>query len=320
MSIVDFTDDEYFRRACDTFALSTQINDKESDIYKYFHDPQLRYPDWNVVKGIIRAEGAVNLDGNRKKLDLTQYKALKGIQCNPLVISNFSTIDPSVITSNISAFTIDINKCHIIKNVDIEISDMRFTKNSMKKGILIRYSPDFLFDNVNLHFDCTNYNRKAIHYREDRCFMDLSGLRSNMGRFVQYTLNKFPKELMKLFKTDWECTVYDRTKGMDVMIPIKTLEKAVAIANNQRRYVLHSHILDIKPNTKFGDLINIRDNPDLARYDIYNNNVKLSFIREDIFNIFNKEFDYHLGLARTPEEKNIFPKTDDGWLVIWYKL
>ena len=320
MSIVDFTDDKYFRNACDDFALISQINDKESDIYNYFHDPQLKYRDWNVVKGIIHAEGTVNLDGNRKKLDLTQYKTLKGIQCNPLVISDFPTIDPSVITSNISAFTIVIRKCHTIKNINIEIDDRNFTPNSMKRGFTIHYGPNFSFDNVNLHFDCTNNNRKSIYYREDRCFMDLRGLRSNTEKFVQYTLGKFPRELMKLFKSDWECTVYDREKGADVMIPIKNLEKAVAIANNQRRYVLHSHILDIKPNVKFGDLINTKDNPDLARYDVQNNNVKLSFIKEDIYNIFNKEFDYHLGLARTPEEKLFFPKTADGWFVIWYKI
>lgn len=186
-------------------------------------------------------------------------------------------------------------------------------------GVTFQYAGanSISFDDTEITFDPLVLSDKK--YIRFSCFSqqpsDLKGLRSNRKKIVIYTLDDFPSELWNIFEPH-DCPVIDSDKGCSVAIPIKTMKKAIAIANNPKRYTLRDHILKLKPEARLADILPTENFPELETFVIENNNVRLTFVNSALKE--NPEINY----ARVPAEnlmkptKDAYLQTTDGWYVV----
>ena len=180
-----------------------------------------------------------------------------------------------------------------------------------------RLGDSIKFEDTEINFDpMVEYDKRFIRFScHSQQPSSLKGLRSNCKKIVIYTLDDFPSELWSLFEPH-DCLILDQDKGHSVSIPIKTMKKAIAIANNPKRYYLREHILKIKNGARLADILAVENFPELEMFIIENNNVRLTFVNSAL-----KE-NFEINCARVPPEKLMgparwcYPKTADGWYVV----
>ena len=175
---------------------------------------------------------------------------------------------------------------------------------------------EFHFENTNIEF--IGLEDPSIIYWSDCKLPRLTGLTSNCNVLNQWTLFEFPPEYFRLFKPDYTCSVFDTEKDCQVSIPIDSLAKAAAIAHDENRYHLLSHIIELRDNTKLSDILDLRGLPELRQVIVQNGTASLHFIKDSGIAQILPTF------ARIPRTKSIppsiddlYPKTVDGWYVIW---
>jgi hypothetical protein len=114
---------------------------------------------------------------------------------------------------------------------------------------------------------------------------------------------------------------------MNVEMPIRTMKKAIAVANNKDRYKLKDHILKLRNGAKLGDVLPLENFENLNKFIIENNNVSLIFMKtghpltlpinysrepEDLLNTS--------GCVHTREMMDqMYIQTADGWYVVLAK-
>lgn len=253
--------------------------------------------------------------------DSVNKNILTGIKCDKFTIErSHGIIDPTSVTPNIYC-----NAFNTETYVGVEFKDINITISSNSQGrtatVIFDNPQNIKFNNTNIYFDNAKHGKDTIYVRGDK-FFNLSGLTSNASTFVQYTLDDLPKELMSLFKPG-PCKIYDRQKGVETEIIIKDLKKAVSIANNLKRYDLLDHILKVKQNVKFSDIIHSENLPNLNTYKIGGNNVILLFCKEEAMSQISRSGERIPkininGRGRITNE-DYYQKTQDGWYVIWIK-
>ena len=215
---------------------------------------------------------------------------------------------------------VHIDVYHMFDGAKVYYNDpvvQKKTCNGVTFQFAKRLDDSIKFEDTEIHFDpLVEYDRRFIRFSS--CSQQpsgLKGLHSNCKKIVIYTLNDFPSEIWNLFEPH-DCLIYDTEHICSVHIPIKTMKKAIAIANNSKRYSLREHILEIKDGAHLADILAVENFPELEMFCIENNNVRLTFVNSAL-----KE-DFAINCARIPIEnmtkpaKEAYPQTADGWYVV----
>lgn len=333
MSIFDIASGTETDKIGKLLGLNSRLGNKEGDLYEYLNNPLTKGIRGVDNNGQLQAE-MLELRAVNHNFDFTELQSeglVNSIKCSELHLGHFPLVDPSVTTSKILTAQLFIDGCTLIKDVDIVVDkkcdSTRHTQTPSRAAVVMAgFGKKCSFDNASIMFYNQEYD--PLIRCEGSRFFDLNGLKSNVKIYHQYTLDDFPSEIMKIFQSDWSCEIYDVNKGADVKIPVKNMKKAVAIANNHKRYKLKNHILDLRHGAKFSDIVSTKLLPDLIKYTIKNSNVALNFIKENSKYCFS----YSGSFIRCPQDSQpnahstqnymdrSFPKTADGWYVVWQKL
>ena len=298
-------------------------------------------PLWKLLgddehKGIIpyiTENGTLRYDGNFELIGhdndcLGLYQAegyINSVSC--LFYTTYLTeLDEWITTPHVYCNGAEIHTCGSIKNIHFVI-DGSNDQEAYRKGARWK-SPimpamkfnclrkEFHFENTNIEF--IGLEDPSIIYWSDCKLPRLTGLTSNCNVLNQWALFEFPPEYFQLFKPDYKCSVFDTEKNRQVSIPINSLDEAAAIAHDENRYHLLSHIIELRDNAKLSDILDLRGLPELCQVIVRNNTASLHFIKAG--SICARP----LSFARIPRTKSIppsmgdlYPKTADGWYVIW---
>ena len=217
--------------------------------------------------------------------------------------------------STVSGICIDVSR--LFDGVMVETNIRKKTCNGVTFQYSYRSDNGIQFEDTEINFDpLVEYDKRFIRFSSySQQPSGLKGLRSNCKKIEIYTLDDFPSELWNLFEPH-DCLIYDTEHVCSVHIPIKTMKKAIAIANNPKRYCLREHILKLKPGARLADILPVENFPELEMFIIENNNVRLTFVNS----AFKENFE--INYARVPPEKLMgparwcYPKTADGWYVV----
>lgn len=319
MSILDLDNDNELDLRGLRVATNAELSQKTGALWGYLDNPE-------TTDAIITDEGDLKFSGsceiraeNPIMQTLQDEGVIQSLSCTRANFAEMKYVTPTEVTSKVTCGDMFITKTYGIKDINILIDgsincSSRYNRTGNSHGIKFQYCFNGLkFDNVNIEFTRTQEN---LIYANIDDFVDLKGLSSNVEIYKQYTLRDFPEEFMKLFVTG-PCKIHDIKKGADVDMPVKNLKKAVAIANNSKRYRLQDHILQVKQGAKFSDLIPTGILKDLQCYQIKNNNVTLMFAKE------GSQWAKPWSFSRYPQQSKfrdideMYPKTADGWYVIW---
>lgn len=198
-------------------------------------------------------------------------------------------------------------------------------QHSCTKAALFDFSKP-IFENCKILFE-TDVLYKPIRFHSSQEPSHLKGLKSNCSEICIYTLDDFPEEVWTLFDDKHICTIYDGEKGMNVEMPIRTMKKAIAVANNKDRYKLKDHILKLRDGAKLGDVLPLENFENLNKFIIENNNVSLIFMKA------GHPLTLPINYSREPEDllntsgcdhtkemmDQMYIQTADGWYVVLAK-
>lgn len=229
-----------------------------------------------------------------------------GICCGEFLGMNLDTV---------SGVHIDIH--HMFDGVMVESNIRKKTCNGVTFQYANRLDDCIKFEDTEINFDpLVEYDKRFIRFSSySQQPSGLKGLRSNCKKIVIYTLDDFPSEIWNIFEPH-DCLIYDSEHLCTVHIPIKTMKKAIAIANNPKRYSLQEHILKLKPEARLADILQVENFPELEMFIIENNNVRLTFVNSAFKENFAASY------VRVPVEnltkpaREAYPKTADGWYVV----
>lgn len=335
MTILEWDNEELDVRGT-RVALNAEMSEKTGELYNAINSPESTAC---VIDedGVLRFKASCQLDGQYHDSTvlgrLTKEGILTGVHATRINIQNIAEVTPETLPANYFCADVYFSKVGVLRDLNIQVSGSiegpRTVKNYVRnEGNAVHFQWCFdgvKFENTTITFERVEGKNRVIRLNIDK-HMNLSGLHSNVTHLSQYTLSDFPEELEDLFEMGSECEVYDENTRQTKTIKVKTLNKAIAIANNDRRYSLRSHILPLSKNANVTELFHIEDLPELEEITISNNNVKLHLVK------IGTESDRFYNWSRCPNWNNhgvlgynrlstseMYQKTNDGWLVIWTK-
>ena len=356
MSILDW-DNDILDVQGTRIALNTDLQNKEtpigkalaySDSSKVLIDPATGILQFGNPAGY---HGPAEFRGHHDAFSaILADGTITGVQCSILNITEMKYVSPSDVPTHICCTDALITECSGMKDLTFNIysnynygndntqqaihnsyrHDMRFQwrqecRDWPTKWRQVRHAMRFLlysnhnknfFENVTVNYNNCKENLLWINI-DDFGLIDFGGLNSNVEVIQMYTPTVFPEEFMDLFETGWSCKIYDVQKRAEVDMPVKNIKKAVAIANNPKRYRLLNRILKVKEGASLDKILHIKHLTDLQCFSIENNNVTLMFAKE------GSQFAKPWSFSRTNGNRNsnsiddMYDKTADGWYVIF---
>lgn len=356
MSILDW-DNDILDVQGTRIALNTDLQNKEtpigkaltySDSSKVLIDPATGILQFGNPTGLY---GPAEFRGHHDAFSaILADGTITGAQCSTLDITEMEYVSPSDVPAHICCTDALIKECSGMKDLTFNIysnydygndntqqathnsyrHDMRFQWRRISghcptKQRRVRHAMRFLlysnhnknfFENVTVNYNNCKENLLWITI-DGFGLIDFGGLNSNVEVIQMYTPTVFPEEFMDLFETEWICKVYDTSHLTEVDIPVKNIKKAVAIANNPKRYVLFNRILKVKEGASLDKILHINHLTNLQCFSVENKNVTLMFAKE------GSQFAKPWSFSRTNSNRNsnsiddMYDKTADGWYVIF---
>lgn len=323
MSILDW-DDDILDVQGTRAALNTDLQNKETPLGKALTYPESSKALINPATGILQFEGSAEFRGHHDTFStILADGTIAGVHCSRINIAEMECASPSDVPVTIRCTDAFITKCSGMKNLTFNLYGNDNTQQAIRNSRQINHSMRFqwcfnhnknFFENVTVNYNSCKEN---LMWMSIDGLINFGGLNSNVEVIRQYTLSDFPNEFMDLFETGWSCKIYDVQKRAMVDIPVKNIKKAVAIANNPKRYRLFDRILKVKEGATLDKVLHIKHLTDLQCFSIENNNVTLMFAKE------GSQFAKPWSFSRTSDNRNpnslddMYDKTSDGWYVIF---
>ena len=352
MTILDIDNDELDLRS-QRMALNLDIqNDmtfESSPLFRTFGSKRHRQdlPNYEIVlddNGVLYCNDLIMFHTNdfNKDEDSILYQlvadgVISQIKSPAFRIDRRSSVDSKYLTDCITTEDLKIDGAKTISNITFRIAPVAESAyhtcdehnanfswngrhNCTKAAKFGSSNP--IFENCRIQFE-TNVVYKPIQFHGLQEPSHLKGLKSNCSEIYIHTPVDFPEEIWTLFDNKHVCAVYDGEKGINTEIPIKTMKKAIAVANNMDRYKLKDHILKLKDGAKLGDVLPLENFENLNKFIIGNNNVLLTFMKVGhpltLPLNYSREPEGLLGTSECVQTQEMMDKmyiqTADGWYV-----
>ena len=338
MSILDLDDEQTLDISAQRLGINADSNERQGEIFDtYACKAALIKPVPNYLLAIADDGTLTTIDAAHLKDDKPSlYPLFENGVINRILASYFSVenvrhlsnkhVGSGVICGEFLGMSLDT-----VSGVHIDIyhtfdGTMAYhndpvNRRKISNGVTFQYAyrleDSIKFEDTEINFDpLVEYDKRFIRFSSySQQPSGLKGLRSNCKKIEIYTLDDFPSELWNIFEPH-DCRIIDSERHCAVSIPIKTMKKAIAIANNPKRYCLRDHILKIKYGARLADILPVENFPELEMFTVENNNVRLTFVNSAL------REDFEINYARIPVEHLMkparwaYPKTADGWYVV----
>jgi hypothetical protein len=335
MSILDLDNDQTLDISAQRLGINADSNARQGELFVTYASKAVlskHIPNYRLVitdDGTLTSDSTIHTKDDKPSLyPLFENGVINRVQTPYITVENVTHLSYRHVgrgiccgeflglgLDKVSGVHIDIH--HMFDGAMVESN----IKKKVSNGVTFQYAHSLddsvKFEDTEINFDpLVEYDKRFIRFSSySQQPSGLKGLCSNCKKIEIYTLDDFPSELWNIFEPH-DCLIYDTERHCEVRIPIKTMKKAIAIANNSKRYNLREHILKIKDGARLADILAVKNFPELEVFIIENNNVQLTFVNSAL------KKDFAVNYARIPVEnltkpaKEAYSQTTDGWYVV----